>query len=174
MQSVCTGSFLLQTDSASRTMPALVQNASEAPCLAQVLSTRRVRPGAPFGGLPMESALRPTGIEGIGPQPWGTHFCLFYETKKDLLELLIPYFKAGLENHEFCLCVASEPVIADEVERALKYAVPDFDQHLANGQIEIVSQLRWYLADGHFDPLRVRQGWIEKLEQALARGYAGM
>jgi PAS domain S-box-containing protein len=122
----------------------------------------------------MESALRPTGIEGIGPQPWGTHFCLFYETKEDLLELLIPYFKAGLENHEFCLCIASEPVIAEEAGRALKDAVPDFDRHRADEQIEIISHLDWYLPGGHFDPLRVRQGWIDKLEQAQARGYAGM
>lgn len=28
--------------------------------------------------------LRHTGIEIIGDIPWGTHFCHFYETKKDL------------------------------------------------------------------------------------------
>jgi PAS domain S-box-containing protein len=72
------------------------------------------------------------------------------------------------------LCVASEPVIAAEAERALKQAVPDFARHLALGQIEIVSHAHWYLQDGRFDPLRVRQGWIDKLEQGLAQGYAGL
>src|SRR6266478_5347044 len=87
---------------------------------------------------------RPTGIPTLGHVPWGTHFCLFYETRADLLGLLIPYFKAGLENHEFCLCIASEPVIAEEAERALRQAVPDFQRYLDQGQIEIVSHLHWY------------------------------
>lgn len=24
---------------------------------------------------------------------WGTHFCQFYDTKQDLIDILIPYFK---------------------------------------------------------------------------------
>src|SRR5262249_50937605 len=79
-----------------------------------------------------------------------------------------------LENREFCLCIASEPVIAEEAERVLREAVPNFEHYLAEGQIEIVSHLHWYLNDGRFDPQRVRQGWIDKLEQGLARGYVGM
>jgi len=122
----------------------------------------------------METPSRSTGIHGVGPKPWGTHFCLFYETREDLLSLLIPYFKAGLKNREFCLCVASEPVIAEEAERALRQAVPDFQRYLDQGQIEIISHLNWYLQDGDFDPMRVRQGWIDKLEQGLALGYSGM
>jgi PAS domain S-box-containing protein len=122
----------------------------------------------------MAEKLRKSGIPMLGDMPWGTHFCLFYETKRDLLDLLIPYFTAGLENHEFCLCIASEPVIAEEAQGALRKAVPNFDRYLAEGQIEIVSHREWYLSGGHFDPLRVRQGWIVKLEQALARGYEGM
>ena len=105
---------------------------------------------------------------------WGTHFCLFYETQEDLLDILIPYFKAGLANHEFCLYVASEPVIAEEIERALHETVPGFEQYLREGQIEIVSHMNWYLKDWDFNPLRVRQGWLDKLDQALAMGYAGM
>jgi PAS domain-containing protein len=87
---------------------------------------------------------------------------------------LTPYFKTGLANHEFCLCVASEPVIAEQAEQALRQSVPNFDLHLNAGQIEIVSHLDWYLAGGRFDPLRVRQGWLTKLEQALEQEYAGM
>ena len=49
----------------------------------------------------MDTKLRPSGIEGVGDMPWGTHFCLFYETKDDLLNVLLRYFKAGLENNEF-------------------------------------------------------------------------
>ena len=41
----------------------------------------------------MESGqkLRDTGLEAVGEVPWGTHFSLFYETKKDLLEIVVPF-----------------------------------------------------------------------------------
>jgi DcmR-like sensory protein len=53
----------------------------------------------------MTSELRETGISAFGDVGWGTHFCFFYETKRDLLDILVPYFKAGLDNNEFCLLV---------------------------------------------------------------------
>ena len=46
---------------------------------------------------------RESGISFVGAVPWGTHLCLFYEDKQDLLDILVPYFKAGLENNEFCM-----------------------------------------------------------------------
>jgi signal transduction histidine kinase len=55
----------------------------------------------------MATDLRKTGISVVGDIPWGTHFCHFYETKQDLLDILVPYFKAGLESKEFCLWVVS-------------------------------------------------------------------
>jgi hypothetical protein len=56
------------------------------------------------------TALRDTGIEPVGEMPWGTHFCHFYETADDLLDTLVPFFKAGLECDEFCAWVVSEPL----------------------------------------------------------------
>ena len=55
----------------------------------------------------MTTELRETGISVVGDMPWGTHFCYFYETKQDLLDILVPYFKVGLENNEFSLWVIS-------------------------------------------------------------------
>jgi hypothetical protein len=49
--------------------------------------------------------MRKTGVDVVGDVPWGTHFCLFYETRADLLETVASYCKAGLENQEFCLWV---------------------------------------------------------------------
>src|SRR5258707_14374096 len=122
----------------------------------------------------MATELRPTGIEELGDQPWGTHFCLFYETKQDLFDILIPFVKAGLDAHEFCLYVTSEPISADAAAGALLVAVPNFERYLNDGQIEIISHMKWYLAGGLAEQVRMRQTWIDKLDQALARGYAGM
>ena len=36
----------------------------------------------------MAAELRKTGISVVGDMPWGTHFCLFYETKEDLFDTM--------------------------------------------------------------------------------------
>jgi len=55
----------------------------------------------------MNEPTRKTGIVIIGEVPWGTHFCQFYQTPQDLLDILVPYFVAGLESNEFCLWITS-------------------------------------------------------------------
>jgi signal transduction histidine kinase len=120
------------------------------------------------------SQLRKTGISVVGDMPWGTHFCHFYETKDDLLDILVPYFKTGLEEKEFCIWVVFDPLNETEAKEALQRAVPHFDQNLAAGDIEILPHAQWYLKDGKFDLERVIAGWKEKLAQALAKGYVGM
>jgi hypothetical protein len=49
----------------------------------------------------MATTLRRTGIGVVGDMPWGSHFCHFAETKDDLRETVVAYFKAGLEDDEF-------------------------------------------------------------------------
>ena len=117
----------------------------------------------------MNKNLRHSGIDIIGDVPWGTHFCQFYQTKEDLMDILVPYFKTGLENNEFCMWVTSQPLGVEEATEALKEAVPFLDFYLEKGQIEIISYTDWYVKDGVFDSERVLNGWVEKLNQALAR-----
>ena len=62
----------------------------------------------------------------------------------------------------------------DDARRALNQSVPDLDRYAANGQIEIFPHTAWYLKDGYFDRDRVLKGWVEKYEQGLARGCAGL
>ena len=118
--------------------------------------------------------MRKTGVDVVGDIPWGTHFCLFYETTTDLLETLVSYCKAGLESREFCLWVVAPPLTRNDASRALQEVVPDFDRYFADGSIEIVAAREWYLQDGAFDLKRVIAGWNEKLVRASAKGYAGV
>ena len=122
----------------------------------------------------MATELRKTGISVVGDLPWGAHVCHFYETKQDLLDTLIPYFKAGLENNEFCLWVISEPLTAEEARQALGQAVPELDRYLAERRIEILPHHEWYLKEEAFDLHTVIAGCEAKLAEALARGYAGL
>ena len=119
------------------------------------------------------SELRKTGISAVEDVPWGTHFCCFYETKQDLLETLVPYFKAGLENKEFCVWVVSQALTVEEAKHALEQAVPDLERHLAEGNLEILTHDEWYLRDERWDPQGVLQSWREKIKQASAKRSAG-
>ena len=122
----------------------------------------------------MCSEMRKTGIDVVGDIPWGTHFCLFYETRTDLLETIVSYCKSGLENREFCLWVAAEPLTLEHAADALRQAVPELDRYVAEQSIEIVAAREWYLPDDTFDLNRVIRSWNEKLASASARGYAGV
>jgi PAS domain S-box-containing protein len=122
----------------------------------------------------MATALRQTGIDIVGEMSWGTHFCHFYETKEDLLDTLVPYFKAGLEDKEFCVWVVSEPLTEHEAWKALGEAVPDLDRYVSDGSIEMFLAREWYLRGGKLDLQRVIAAWNEKLAEALTRGHPGM
>jgi signal transduction histidine kinase len=120
------------------------------------------------------SEMRRSGIDVVGDRPWGTHFCNFYESGKDLLDMLVSYFKAGLEENEFCVWVVSEPLSEQAVLDGLRQAVPDFDHYLSKRSIEVFDGRAWYLKGGAFDSKRVLTAWDEKIDRALDRGYAGL
>jgi MEDS: MEthanogen/methylotroph, DcmR Sensory domain/Histidine kinase len=122
----------------------------------------------------MAIEFRESGLSVVGNTPWGTHFCLFYETTQDLLNTLVPYFKAGLKNHEFCLWAISAPLTEEDARSALQQAVPDLDRYLAERSIEMLPHDAWYLKGGALDLPSLINGWNEQLAQALARGYPGM
>jgi signal transduction histidine kinase len=118
--------------------------------------------------------LRNTGIGPVGDRPWGTHFCNFYATKNDLVEMLVPYFKAGLESKEFCIWVLSEPLTEPEAWNALRKAIPELEEYQTEGSIEVVHARECYLKDGIFDRERLTRAWNDKLNRAMDRGYEGM
>ena len=123
---------------------------------------------------PIDTQLRKTGIGAVGDVPWGTHFFMFYETKEDLLDTLVPYFKAGLEAGELCLWAVSEPLTEEEARNALRKAVPGFNRYLADRSIEIVRGERLYFPGDELDLQRAIRTWAEKTDSALTRGYAGL
>jgi PAS domain S-box-containing protein len=125
-------------------------------------------------GQGIQIELRNSGIEVLGELPWGSHFCNFFESKEDLLQILIPYFKAGLTNNEFCLWVTSDPLTVEVAYEALRNEVHDFDKYQKNEQIVVLSHEDWYLKDRTFVPDIVVNGWYQKLENSLNKGFDGM
>jgi PAS domain S-box-containing protein len=119
-------------------------------------------------------AMRHSGIDPIGDVPWGTHFCQFYETGQDLIETLVPYFKAGLTANEFCVWLTSEPLKTNAAKAALKAAVPGLPAYIRKGQIEFIDGSQWYARAGRLAADEVLKGWGDKLETALSKGYEGL
>src|SRR4030042_5283981 len=117
--------------------------------------------------IPRGDEVRNSGIDVIGGVPWGTHFCQVYKTKQDLIDMLVPYFKAGLEDNEFCMWITSEPLVVAEAEEAMRKAMNGFDGYLRQGQIEVIPHTEWHLLGGTFDDDRVLKGWIRRTGQDL-------
>jgi PAS domain S-box-containing protein len=122
----------------------------------------------------MKERLRNSGIGVLGEVPWGTYFCQFHNSTDELLEILVPYFKAGLEGNEFCVWVVSPPLTAEVAIRSMRAVLPDFDRYIEKGQIELLDHAGWYLKDGVFDLNRVLRNWGEKLTGSLSKGFDGM
>lgn len=104
--------------------------------------------------------MRKTGIDALTGAPWGTHFCQFYQTAQDLLDILVPYFKAGLENNEFCLWVTGPPPAGARAETALRHDMADLDLYLRRGQLEFIPDSQWFFPKDSLTPEAVqRRGW---------------
>jgi PAS domain S-box-containing protein len=124
-------------------------------------------------GKIMTAEIRATGLEAIPEIPWGTHLCQFYKTADDLLRVTLPFIKAGLENNEYCLWVAWEPVDTAQIMEALANDLPDPAVLFDSRQIEVAShctpefQRGPFQAGGFADPVR------ERIEKAIAMGCEG-
>lgn len=112
---------------------------------------------------------RNSGISLIGDLPWGSHFCHIHQTQEDLLEILVPYFQAGLEGNEFCLWVVEGPRQVEDVTAALSKALPRYDEYLRNRQTAVIAAGHSRTGDGEFGPTV-----LSNLDKALTAGFDGL
>jgi PAS domain S-box-containing protein/putative nucleotidyltransferase with HDIG domain len=122
----------------------------------------------------MKTDDRITGIGVISKVPWGTHVCQFYQTKGDLIDILVPYFKTGLNNNELCVWLTSEPLTVEKARASLTGAVRKLNDYIKKGQMEIVNASEWYTKSGKFNSEEVLRRWIEKEKLALQKGFDGL
>lgn len=129
---------------------------------------------AKAGEACMATELRETGIPTIGQVPWGTHFLLFCETSQDVIDTLSSFFRLGLENNEFCLWLFPQQFSEQAAMDALHQAIPDLEHHIAKRSIELRPIEEWYVCDGVFEIEKAIERWKGKVNDALAKGYAGL
>ena len=107
--------------------------------------------------------------------PWGSHICQFYNCKDDLITMLVPYFKQGLERNEACVWLVGEPTV-EEARAALAAAVPNLDRYMAAGQMQICHYTEFYTnPNGTIKPpdLLSRQ-FAEMGTSVRAKGFSGL
>src|SRR6267378_4143854 len=120
--------------------------------------------------------LRDTGLKAVGEVPWGTHFSIFYETKQDLLDVLVPYFSTGLRDNEFCLWIVAsyEFLNVNEATKALRKSIPSVDRLIDKGNIEIVEHRDWFLSDGKVDTSKAVGRFRQRVKFAVTNGFEGL
>src|ERR1700679_4070530 len=104
----------------------------------------------------------PSGLPNVPHLQWGSHTAHFFGSGGELRELLIPYFKAGLENNERCLWVTGQQFNAEEARTTLRAAVPDLDKRERAGQIEIANSQDWYAAGQKLKPQELVEGLLQR------------
>lgn len=125
---------------------------------------------------PAEQELRDTGLKAVGEVPWGSHFCIFYETKSDLLNTLVAFFKSGLEQNEFCLWIVGRHEFPSRkaATQALTEAYPRFQEFLKKGNIRLLTHEQLFETRGRIDPTAAVTRVRKITADALARGLCGL
>lgn len=122
----------------------------------------------------MPKTTRPSGIDILGDVPGDTHFCLLYESKSDLLEALVPFFRAGLTSNELCIWAVPEWLEPEEARRALAADVPDLSAALERGQISIVRHRERCLPTGELDLQHALESWEHAVAASGSSGFDGL
>src|SRR2546422_4246979 len=115
--------------------------------------------------------LRKTGLTVLGDMPWGTHCCHFFQTRGDLLETLVPFFKVGLESKEFCLWVVHAPLTEEQARRAIRQRIAESDRYLDEGRLENVTSREWNIKGSSFSMRRVTRGGSDNIAQEVSSRY---
>ena len=118
--------------------------------------------------------MRKSGIEVVGDIPWGSHLCLFYEARSDLLGVAASYLKAGLEGNELCVWVVSPDISQKDALAALAPAVPALETHLRTHRLQVVPHSQVYFTGKTLDPEHVLHWWQNRLDEVSQRGFEGL
>jgi hypothetical protein len=114
------------------------------------------------------------GLQGIDCIPYGIHMCHFYRDRENLVDALVPFFIAGLNNNERCIWITAEPLDAAGARLALQAAGTDVDAAVRSGALVIQDYSEFYLRSKGMKSSQVVELWLAEEERALEEGYSGL
>ncbi len=115
----------------------------------------------------------PRLIKAIEQLQLHDHPCLIYETRAELLAVVVPFTRIGWERGERCLYFAPEAGVAT-IPEELASAGIDAAGALAQGTLLIPDIHRMYGRDEPFDPDRALEFLHQALSEAKRDGFTGL
>ena len=119
-------------------------------------------------------SLTQCGLPGVARIPFGIHMCHFYRERQDLVDALVPYFLAGLHNHERCIWITAEPLDVAEAKLELQKAGFDVGAAIRSGALTIQDYSEFYLQARAMKSRQVAELWLAQEAHALEQGYSGI
>jgi len=98
-------------------------------------------------------------LAGLALQ-WGERVCHFYRSDDDLVELVVPYFRRGLQDAERCVWL-----VRGASDKARQAIAALGDSQYSPDQLEIDDAADWVEDDAR---------WKREESRALAQGYHGL
>jgi len=118
--------------------------------------------------------MRKTGLDILGEVPWGFHFAVAYKNISNIGDILVPYFRAGLENKELCIMITSDIFTGEDFEEAMRGNIPNFDKYRQKGRMEVIPFDKWYLQEGKFSKSKVIKNTESRLKTLKDSGLEGL
>jgi hypothetical protein len=76
-----------------------------------------------YGAAQIAAQVLPAILSGV---EHGSHLCAFYETKDDLIDLVLPFFDAGLNQGELCVWMMPDYVSEQEAAAVAAKRIIEF------------------------------------------------
>jgi DNA-binding CsgD family transcriptional regulator len=118
----------------------------------------------------MAATTRDSGIPLVDEVPWGSHLCVFYDSRDDLLDTVACYLEAGLRGNEFCVWRLPASIAIEEAHEKLSSAIDEFEDHVNAGRLELVPTS----AGEYPGRAALERLWRAKFEEAIANGFEGL
>ena len=99
--------------------------------------------------------------------------CHFFPTRQELIDGLVPYFEAGIDNNEQCIWLTSSPLPAQDALVEISQS-EKLMRAVRSDQLRVFDAADWYGELESFDAERAIQLWLEKEQRALADGFQGL
>ncbi|HYE98841.1 MAG TPA: MEDS domain-containing protein, partial [Planctomycetota bacterium] len=111
---------------------------------------------------------------GVGNVEWGSHVCTFFSSPREIVEVLLPYFLAGLSNNERCLWIVSPPLSVGDALEALEREGVRPQDDAWRARISVHEFATWYADPASTRPDTGMRRWGAEEKRTLADGFAGL
>ena len=100
----------------------------------------------------------------------------FTKRNRTCSTFVVPYFRAGVESNELCVCYGGsyEFHTIPEAKRRLSKKLPELDDLLECGKVEILARKDWFGVAGNISIHKTLDRFQKKLDYALQRGFSGL